>query len=319
MTWLDGSDLQENSLSIGSKLGAGGQGVVHDLQGPGAGYVYKEYLKPAAVNDAELSELVKLPKELTPSESERLLQQSAWPLARVLDGAQVKGFIMRKVPDLFWGRQDRGPKLRELQFLLFEPKPLWGDIVPLDAEGRLEVARQAAALFHMLHSKGLVIGDVSMSNLLWAHNPVGIFLLDCDGIRSHGRRPVMTQPETLDWNDPLQTATGADQDTDRYKLALLVARVLTRSHNLRPGDPLDFVPGLPDRVVRETAARFGDAGRPRGTRPDTGHWIMALSDRGTIDLQPLPPVRRLRALPMAPLDQKSSQRPVIRLTPPAGS
>lgn len=307
--------MQESSLSIGAKLATGGQGHVHDLGGRGAGYVYKEYLDPVAVNGAELAELVALPARMPPRERDCLLERTAWPLARVLDGTLVKGFIMKRVPERFWALRFNKPKPRELQYLLFPPKPqLWGEIVPLDAPGRLAVARETADLFRLLHAKGMVIGDVSMSNLLWSDEPVGIFLIDCDGIRLLGRPPVMPQPETVDWNDPQQPTQGPDQDTDRYKLALLVARVLTRTDTLRPGDELPFVPGLPERVTREVAARFLEAARPRGARPGAEHWIMALSDRGTIELPPLPPVRNRPSIPEAPLDQPR-QRPLIHFSP----
>ncbi|GAA0396857.1 hypothetical protein Acor_62030 [Acrocarpospora corrugata] len=305
-----------SSLSLGAKLGVGGQGAVHELKKHGAGFVYKEYLSPAAVNAAALADLVALPGRLPPSERERLLRQAAWPLARVVDGSGVKGFIMARVRPPFMGKQAAGLKLREAQFLMYPPKPLWESIVPLDATGRLEVARQIASLFQLLHAKSLVVGDISMNNLLWSETPVGIFLLDCDGVRIQGRRPVMVQPATPDWDDPRQPPTGPDQDTDRYKLALLITRILTRSPDIRPGDPLSFVPGLPDRVIAEVAKRFADAACPCGTRPDAGHWAMALSDRGTIDLPPLGPVRRPPSLPTAPLD-RPAQRPIIQLNPPS--
>lgn len=320
MSRPDGSDLQLGSLPLGVKLGEGGQGAVYDLEprGPwsqGTGYVYKEYLRPAAVDGAALADLVALPGRLPAGERDRLLQQTAWPLARVLEGNQVRGFVMAKVPDRFWGRQATGRKLREAQYLMFEPRPLWGDIVPPDAAGRLEVARQAASLFQLLHARGLVVGDVSMRNLLWSPAPIGIFLLDCDGIRVQGRRPVMPQPETPDWNDPLQPPSGPDQDTDRYKLALLIVRILACDHGLRPtpDEPPRLVPGLPERVVREVTKRFAEAAGPRGTRPDASQWALALSDRDTIELPPPGPVRRPPDLPKAPLDLPG-RRPVIRFT-----
>ncbi|HEX6470632.1 MAG TPA: hypothetical protein VF069_16150 [Streptosporangiaceae bacterium] len=315
MTWLDGSDVDKNRLSIGDKLGTGGQGDVYDLLGQGSGHVYKAY-KSAAVNGDALARLVALPRALTDTERTRLLRQSAWPLARVVDAGRVTGFIMRKVPPEFWGRAKAGPRLRELQYLLYEPKPLWGDITPLDAASRLEVARQAAALFFLLHAKGLVMGDISMRNLLWAPSPTAIFLLDCDGFRTVGSKAVMDQPHTPDWNDPHQPAAGPDLDSDRYKLALLVARVLTKTATVRPGEPLTFVPGLPERVTTAVAARFADAGRARGLRPDAWRWMRALDDRDSVDLPPLGPVRPRPNLPKTPMDGKRGPRPTIPLPPP---
>ncbi|GIH72315.1 hypothetical protein [Sphaerimonospora thailandensis] len=323
MSWPDGSDLQLGSLSLGDKLGMGGQGAVYDFKSPrgrgleGAGYVYKEYLQPAAVNAAALADLVALPGRMASNERDRLLAQAAWPLARVLNGNRVTGFIMAKVPSQFWGEATAGRKLREAQYLMFEPKPLWGDIVPPDAGGRLEVARRAASLFQLLHANRLIVGDVSMRNLLWSPSPVGIFLLDCDGARVEGRSPVMRQPETIDWDDPLQLRAGPDQDTDRYKLALLIVRILTRDHGLRPGTDPRFVPGLPDPVVQVVTKRFKEAAGPRGTRPDAARWAMALMGRDIIELDPPGPVRKPPTLPKAPMDQPG-RRFDIDLTSQAG-
>lgn len=312
---LDGSDLRLSDLEVGDKLGQGGQGVVHELRGTWTDYVYKEYLV-SNVDGAALARLVQVPGKMPPQERDQLLRQAAWPLARVVDGGRVKGFIMPKVPARFWGRRVKGPALRELQYLLYEPKPLWGDITPLDGPGRLEIARRAASLFLLLHSHRLVVGDVSMRNLLWSPSPPAVYLLDCDAIRPVGERPVLPQPQTPDWVDPQQPSTGPDLDTDRYKLALLVTRVLCRSPDLEPGEEPVFVPGLPERVVAEVTARFAEAARPRGLRPDAAQWVRALDDRGTIELPPLPPVRTPPKLPKAPLDGEPVRRPIIRLRPP---
>jgi hypothetical protein len=202
-----------------------------------------------------------------------------------------------------------------LQYLLYEPKWMWGDIAPPDIDGRLGIARNTVALFRLLHSRRLVVGDVSMSNLLWS--PAGqIFLLDCDGVRELGAVPVLPQPETLDWDDPSQPASGPDLDTDRYKLALLVARVLTRSPALRPGAPVARPPGLPERIAGEVAARFAEAAGPRGSRPDAAQWARALDARGVIELPPLPPVRKTPSLPEAPMDGGRRPRRMIQLPPP---
>lgn len=306
----DGSDIQERQLTIGAKLGEGGEGEVFDLAGGYGGFVYKRYRAHGAANGEALERLVALPGEVTPDERERLIRQTSWPLARVLDGEEVTGFVMRKVPPEFWGTagdpEHPRPRLRELQYLLFAPKPMWGDIRPPDASGRLQLVRQAAALFHLVHRKHLVIGDVSMSNLLWSASPLALFMVDCDGFRVAGSRTVLPYGETPDWEDPGRPRGGQTPeqslDSDRYKLALVVGRVLARDPKLRPGDELAPVGDLPERVAAAVPRLFAEAGRPRGLRPDAAQWIRALSDRGEIDLPPLPPVRELPDLPKAPLD-----------------
>ncbi|RKS68908.1 hypothetical protein BZB76_6046 [Actinomadura pelletieri DSM 43383] len=312
--WPNVTDLRLRDLTLGAEVGSGGQGRVLEVLGAGGGHVFKEYLEPQKVNGAVLKRLVELPGELSQADRDAFLRQAAWPLARVLDGGTVKGFVMRRVPPEFWGRAAPGMKLREVQYLLFEPKALWGEIRPPDVDGRLKIVRRMVDLFRLLHSRRLVVGDVSMNNLLWSRSGC-VFLLDCDGIREVGADPVLLQPSTPDWDDPLQPATGPDLDTDRYKLALLVTRVLARSSKLRPGEPHHLVAGVPDRIAGEVSALFAAAAGQRGLRPDAARWARALDERGVIELGPLPPVRRPPNLPRAPLDGRRGQRPTIPLPP----
>jgi hypothetical protein len=73
-----------------------------------------------------------------------------------------------------------------------------------------------------------VVGDVSMRNLLWACEPEpSIFLLDCDGMRFAGESPAVPAAETLDWDDPSLGTDPPNLNSDRYKLTLIVQRVLT--------------------------------------------------------------------------------------------
>jgi hypothetical protein len=318
-TWPGGQDIDESALRLGEELGRGGQGRVIRVESPGTGFVYKQYIVPGA-NSAALKGLVDLPGTLQPTERQRLDRQTAWPLARVLKGGVLSGFLMGEIPAEFLGLNSAGnSKLRELQFLLYEPKPMWGDIVPLDTDGRVEVARECVALFRLMHSKSLVIGDVSMNNLLWAPgDPPSVFLLDCDGIRRLGASPVLAQAATPDWDDPQQPASGADLDTDCYKLALLVGRVLTRQADLRPGSHLPLLPGVPDRVAAEVRVRWKEAAGPRGTRPDAVQWQLALSDRGEIMLPTPPPIRTRSAVPITvDVEQPRGARGSIPLPRPS--
>ncbi|GAA0975292.1 hypothetical protein GCM10009555_032920 [Acrocarpospora macrocephala] len=275
MTSSDATGRSE--LVLGDRLNSGGQGVVHELLGPETGYVFKAYnpsLLP--VNGAALQRLVDFPEELTEADREFLMRQTAWPLACVIECDQVRGFVMRRVPERFWGDTPAGPRLRELQYLLYERKPLWGDIAPLAIEDRLDVARQTAELFRFLHSRRLVVGDVSMRNLLWSPRPVTVFLLDCDGITISGEPGVLPQPTTPDWTDPYEPHSGPDIDTDRYKLALLIARVLTRNPYLLPSQRPDFLPGLPAQTARNVEALFARAAGPPGERSSAAAWVRAL-------------------------------------------
>lgn len=309
MTLLDGRDVDKAALVLGDELGKGGQGRVNRVDGgPYAGAVYKEYTLSGA-DPAALERLVRLPYLLTDTERGRLHAMTGWPLARVVSSGYLTGFLMQEIPQRFFGRITNGrPQPRELQYLIFEPKPLWGDIRPPGIEGRWELARRFVSLFQLLHSRRIVVGDVSMSNLLWATDgrAAEVFMIDCDGARSAGHRPVLPQADTPDWNDPEQPATGSDLDTDRYKLALLVGRILSRQSKVRPGEPLEPLPGLPPGVADQVLRRFAEAARGRGLRPDAHQWGVALGGRAEI------PVKKLK--PRPPVDL-----PEARLQPSVGA
>ncbi len=316
--WLDGRDIEEGSLQLGDELGRGGQGSVRRVLGWSGPLVYKRYTVTGA-NGTALAELVRLPATLSPADRDRLLRDTAWPLARVVQGTQLTGFLMQAIPGRYLGPNGAGDmKERQLQYLLFEPKPMWGNIVPVQVTAvlRVSVATECTRLVYLLHGKGLVIGDVSLMNVLWTPgDPAEVFLIDCDGIRLTGARPVLPQAETPDWNDPLQGPSGPDLDTDRYKLALLVGRVLSGSASLRPGQPLTLRPDIPDRIRTQAAALWQRASGPRGSRPDAWEWLQALTPRAQIQLGPLPSVRQRPQLKTVELEHKNPVRPVINLPP----
>ncbi|WP_327045344.1 hypothetical protein OG320_27110 [Microbispora sp. NBC_01189] len=244
--------------------------------------VYKEYMPQAGqVNATALAELVAFGHRT--GEVGHLLAQCAWPVARVVHGDRVTGFLMRCVPDEFYGPVGGNPKLVELQYLLYKPNWAWQDLHQPDIAGRLELATLAAKLIDLLHTHGWIVGDLSFRNLLWRPGqPYKVFMLDCDGLRRHGAEPVLRQAHTPDWNDPYQTTSGPDVDTDRYKLALLVARVLAQAAGVRPGQSLELLPGLPEHVVTAVQRLFTNAAGPRGTRPSASDWVRALSRRTTV-------------------------------------
>jgi hypothetical protein len=315
--WPDGRDIAEESLQLGDELGNGGQGIVKRVHGWAGPLVYKQY-KLTGANGAALSELVRLPATLPPTDRDRLMRNTAWPLARVVHAGQVTGFLMEAIPERYLGPNTVGKmKERTLQYLLYEPRSMWGNIVPVQmtASLRVSVATEWTRLMHLLHGRNLVIGDISLSNVLWTPgSPTEVFLIDCDGIRATGGRPVLRQADTPEWNDPQQGSSGPDVDTDRYKLALLVGRVLSGKATLRPGETLTFHSDTPDRIGAQVT-RLWKRAEVRGNRPDAWEWLQALTAREKVPFGPRPTVRQPPQLDTVELERKNQARLVIKLPP----
>lgn len=305
-----GDDVELEDLPPGEELGRGGQGVVNRVtSGPYAGLALKRYTLPGSDPKA-MSRLVRAPTSLSPAERGRLFRMSSWPLARVMSKGRPVGVLMREVPATFVARTKSGAsQLLGLKYLIYERKPLWGDIHPPDIVGLLTLVKSYVSLFQLLHSRSLVVGDVSMNNLLWSceGGEHDVFLLDCDGVRKAGEKPVLPQPETPDWDDPRMPTTGLDLDTDRYKLALLVGRVLSRQPTVRPGRPLALLPGLPEKVAQAVERRFADASGAYGTRPDAWQWGIALGGRSEVKMSTQQLVEE-PDLPLAPLQGRTGPR-----------
>src|SRR3954463_10275246 len=106
------------------------------------------------------------------------------------------------------------------------------------------------ALLQVPHPQLQVIplGDVSMRNLLWTVEPEpNVFLLDCDSMRLAGDSPAVPAAETVDWDDPALGTKTPNLSSDRYKLAMIVQRVLLVESQARPHDP-----ALQIRTVQDT-------------------------------------------------------------------
>ncbi|KAB2341277.1 SAV_2336 N-terminal domain-related protein [Actinomadura rudentiformis] len=281
------TDVQLRDLDLGSPQGVGGTSTLYSMTTSGEGLLYKEYRGRIAETDPDaVAKVVSFPATLPESERELLLSQTAWPVARVLDGDRITGVVMPRAPERFYRRiGPRGSesvRVRELNHLLYDRRTTEGESeTPPGAGERVEIVRRITALFRLLHSHSLVVGDVSAYSILWSARPAGVYLLDCDGIRLAGTRQGRARLATPEWHDPLGFAETADLDSDRYKLALLVVRVLAGSPHLRPGDPAEFVEGVPARIAANVSDLFSHAAGPWGTRPHAEQWLAALGEQGT--------------------------------------
>lgn len=286
MSPADGADVPLGTLALGDRIGDGGQGEVYDVRGPDR-LLYKSYREAHKVEGGELAALVALRQGLDPDDRDRLDRETAWPLCRVVDGGRVTGFLMHRAPDSMTWRTSRGEtRLTELSYLLRAPKAAWQAVAQPSPDERYALLVAVVELFRWLHTLGLVIGDVSQANVLWTVRPEpAVYLLDCDGARIAGRPPVLEQADTPDWHDPQAPPGSATVDSDRYKAALVVGRVLSQDAYATPGKPLHPLPGvLDDRREYAVRALWEQTAGPCGSRPHLGQWRTALAGRDTIKL-----------------------------------
>jgi hypothetical protein len=111
-------------------------------------------------------------------------------------------------------------------------------------------------------------------------------------VRLVGRPPVLEQADTPDWYDP-RAAGAVTVDSDRYKAALVVGRVLSQDAYAAPGGVLRPLPGvLDDRRENAVRALWEQAAGPPGTRPHLPQWRTALAGRDTIKLIAAEPAKK---------------------------
>lgn len=258
------TDVSLHDLAASRKLADGGQGTVFRLAEP-AGTLLKLYHPGTTVLSAELGRLIDLPVRGAPV---------AWPSGRVFDGGRCVGLLMPEVPEKFATSMAGRRRLLELQFLLYPRRAMWADLVlPTGAERR-RLAAAYVELFRVLHASGVVMGDVSMRNLLWslADGP-SVYAIDCDGFRLAGRPPAVRAVGTAGWGDPARPGE-VTVDTDRYKLALVTLRVLLGNHEVTPEDVCgkEFLRCLLGKDLSELARYAALPGR----RPAPECWLAAL-------------------------------------------
>ncbi|WP_051393411.1 hypothetical protein [Glycomyces arizonensis] len=287
------------------KLADGGQGTVYRAaRRPGE--LYKSYFDPSQFNVGELKRLIRrVYVDLRNSEARRLiLASTAWPTGVALQDGRYTGMTMPEAPAEFSALIGGRTRLKELQYLIFEPKPMWGDLRLPDADERRRLVVAYVRLFKALHDADIVIGDVSPRNLLWTVEPEpAVYAIDCDGFRVNGYAAATPQAQTPDWVDPDQRSGLATFENDRFKLALLVLRVLLVKPKATP-EQVASDPALQEALgerLAALAARVAD-----GDRCHAVEWLRALDNRPTITFDPPKPP------PKRPEPPRGPDRPVLR-------
>ncbi|MEV6115689.1 hypothetical protein AB0L59_25080 [Streptomyces sp. NPDC052109] len=286
MTGSGAVRIPKAQLVLGRTLGDGGQGTVWEVEkrliNKTWPVAYKEY-KPKALGQLRVDVLDRMVAFLPgrpPAVGEWMARHTAWPAALVTEGSDVRGFLMRQIPDEFFITVPSGDrKTAGFEFLLnpldFVGKMV-GEVSPRQTFGLLLAL---ADTLQRLHELGVVAGDLSPKNLLFslAGQRPGCFLIDCDAMGLAGAwalKPVQTPGWQLPADEVPETTQG-----DGYKFALLATRLFLHEQHGQDTDALRRV----DRTVGDLAER-GLSSTP-SDRPTLSEWLDPL--RRAFDTAPV--------------------------------
>lgn len=279
--------LPKSSLSLGDEIGSGGQSHVFEiLDRPHL--VYKEYhpKHAAALNEGSLAYAVTRAHGLR--NHPLLAQGIMWPRVLVKDQGALTGFCMQRLPDRYChARGDGKLQTADIDFAFHEPTRFHSWMPRPDPEQLRLLAARIAQTMAALHDNRIAMNDVSGRNVLYSLEPnVQCTIVDADSFSYMGVAPVMSGLRgTPNWDDPLHDEEHLSFDRDRYKLAVLIARLFTRTSRALPDpdEPLPIDRGIVDLTSTESIAvqrLMRQAGMDLKGRPHAAEWVAALSRTG---------------------------------------
>jgi DNA-binding helix-hairpin-helix protein with protein kinase domain len=283
------------AVTIGNRLGAGGEGEVFEIAGR-PDTVFKRYTK--GISQEQEDKL----RAMVGLKDSNLLSFSAWPTGIVTEGTAGRpvGFLM---PNLAGFR-----KLPALYTIVLRKRRFPGT----DWEFLVHAARNTAAAFGAIHAHGCVVGDVNEENIV-VNDQATVRLIDCDSMQVAvaGRqylcpvaRPFYVPPE-LQGASFRSTARTANHDLfgmgvlcfhllflglhpfkgrprgggelkieDAIRQGLFVYGSDAVFRGVRPPPGAPSFAMLPPEVRNLFEMAFGDGGRKHG-RPVSDEWVRA--------------------------------------------
>lgn len=261
-------------LRLGSRLGEGGEGVVHQVLKP-KGYAVKCYggtgaLLPIKMQERRLKVEAMVRAGWAAQENEGL-SHAAFPVDTVYstDGEFV-GFLM-KVFDRRWPLHE-----------VYSPKDFRMHFAGYDYRFLVKVAGNIARAVANIHATGCVIGDVNASGLL-VSNDGTVALVDADSFQFEaGGRRFFCEVGQGEYTPPeLQGRSFSGvwrvPGHDAFGLAVLIFKTLMQARHPFAGVPLaGDAPPLEEAIAQRRYA-FAE-NRDTGLRPPAGmHVVSAMS------------------------------------------
>jgi DNA-binding helix-hairpin-helix protein with protein kinase domain len=248
-------DQDGNRITIGPKLGSGGEGDVFEIANTSAGCVAKLYKH--SIPEKKKEKLLCMTRVANPL----LSNIAAWPAKTILsESNDVVGIIMPKVTGKRPIHELYTPSHRNSFF----PHADWQFLV--------RVATNCAGAFDTLHSSGIVVGDVNQGNILVGNDAVVTFI-DCDsfqlsnGITSYRCEvgvPHFTPPELQ--SVPL-SSIDRTKNHDAFGMAVMIFHLLFMGRHPYSGIYLgsEYMPI--EQSIREGRFAFGAQAERNRMRP----------------------------------------------------
>lgn len=316
------------SLGKLSALGGGNEAQVSRIQSR-QGLAVKIY-KPNVLSELHLPSLEALLDTIESLDTQsraKISERAALPIELVTDKGKWVGFTMPLLADTFFARHGvrAMPKRVELDWNRLTMSHRWvgnpnmHSEIPIPTERQqLEIALSLSQTVAILHRAGIIIGDISGRNLLWALQPTPLaYFLDTDSFRIPKMPGTTTPKETDGWRDPDLKGQPTNFSSDLYKIALAISRIFFSSEfsAASVNKPPTSMTNTSQRVFDQ--AKLALSSTPR---PDAESWAKLL---GTLihekNLEGRPIINR--PPPTAPRKRQTmwGDRPTIPLPPRPGS
>jgi hypothetical protein len=194
-------------------------------------WLYKEYSSAVTAQESKrLDQLIMLPKMMSTPDRRLVESNTAWPAVRVInDQHRTTGVLMPFAPERYHAdmRLPGGRSRRKVLLVdqLALPPAEQQRILPTQSlADRIAVCASVASVGALFERHRLVYLDWSYANIFWSLTDHSCYVIDMDG-SSFGPRPQIESPS---WEDPLvPLGSDAGNESDRYRVALLIARCLT--------------------------------------------------------------------------------------------
>lgn len=278
---LDAMCIEKAELGTLVKIAEGGQAIIYRLPdlhlGDDVPLVAKLYRsKVLPIPRVGLARLVKFRMDQDPKVRAQLDRYYNWPIRVVIERGQAVGCVVPLLLDRFFhdftsltGRPSR--RVVEVQHLFVpESRNRQVGLAHANHTQRLSVCYEAARAYAILHSTGMVYGDMNARNLLVSLRPhPTVVFVEGDALRRSGSSAVVPQVQTPDWFVP-EMAKAQSEQTDCYKLGLLILRTLTPG----PGSSINRDPEtIGDKLDRDGRQLLRRAlGNSRDHRPHAREW-----------------------------------------------